>query len=54
LPENTSPQPSIDETSKPTPGLFVTGIAAQYPPYLIGPGKLEKFAKKWYDVESPG
>ncbi|KAI9784348.1 MAG: hypothetical protein M1839_002409 [Geoglossum umbratile] len=54
LHENTSPQPTIDETSKPTPGLFVTGIAAQYPPYLIGPGKLEKFAKKWYDVESPG
>ncbi|WPH03561.1 Hypothetical protein R9X50_00644200 [Acrodontium crateriforme] len=34
--------------------LWITGLAAQYPPYLIGPEKLEKLAARFHDVESPG
>lgn len=36
------------------PGLYITGLGSQYPPYLLGPEKLEEFAARFYDVESPG
>jgi fungal type III polyketide synthase len=36
------------------PGLWITGIASQYPAYLLGPEKLDEFAKRFYDVEKPG
>nr|P0DUK2.1 RecName: Full=Type III polyketide synthase pspB; AltName: Full=Soppiline biosynthesis cluster protein B [Penicillium soppii] len=38
----------------PPPGLYITGLGSQYPPYLLGPEKLEEFAARFYDVESPG
>ncbi|CAP71782.1 uncharacterized protein PODANS_6_7330 [Podospora anserina S mat+] len=38
----------------PMPGLWITGIASQYPPYLLGPEKLDEFAKRFFDVEKPG
>jgi fungal type III polyketide synthase len=37
-----------------SPGLWITGLGAQYPPYLLGPEKLDRMAKKFYDIESPG
>ncbi|OGM50389.1 hypothetical protein ABOM_000925 [Aspergillus bombycis] len=36
------------------PGLYITGLGHQYPPYLLGPGELDKFAARFYDVERPG
>ncbi|KAJ0166171.1 Phenylpropanoylacetyl-CoA synthase [Colletotrichum tanaceti] len=36
------------------PRLWITGLASQYPPYLLGPEKLDEFAKRFYDVEKPG
>ena len=39
---------------KEAPGLFITGLGHQYPPFLFGPDKLEAFVKRWYDVETPG
>ncbi len=41
-------------TTPPVPGLWVTGVASQYPPYLLGPEKLDEFAKRFFDVEKPG
>ena len=41
-------------SSSPVPGLWIAGIGAQYPPHLLGPEKLDRFAKKFYDIESPG
>lgn len=38
----------------PVPELWITGLAAQYPAYLLGPEKLDKFAKRFHDVEAPG
>lgn len=51
--------PQINGTSDtdktpPVPGLWITGIGSQYPPYLVGPDALDKFAKRFYDVEKPG
>ncbi|RYP15356.1 hypothetical protein DL765_005747 [Monosporascus sp. GIB2] len=36
------------------PSLWITGIGSQYPPYRLGPEKLDEFAKRFYDVEKPG
>ncbi|KAK2615831.1 hypothetical protein N8I77_002557 [Diaporthe amygdali] len=36
------------------PGLWVTGIASQFPPYSLDPEHLEKFASRFYDVKTPG
>jgi len=41
-------------STPPVPGLWITGIASQYPPYLLGPEKLDEFAKRFFDVEKPG
>jgi type III polyketide synthase len=38
----------------PVPGLWITGVGSQYPAYLLGPEKLDEFAKRFYDVEKPG
>jgi hypothetical protein len=38
----------------PVPGLWITGLGAQYPPYIFGPEKLDQIVKKLYDVENPG
>lgn len=40
--------------SSPIPGLWITGLAAQYPPYLLTPDDIDKFARRFYDVEKPG
>jgi type III polyketide synthase len=34
--------------------LWITGLGTQYPPYFLAPEKLDQFANKFYDVESPG
>ena len=39
---------------KEVPGLYITGLGSQYPPFLLYPEKLEGFVKKWYDIDSPG
>ncbi|WYZ43618.1 hypothetical protein EsH8_VII_000054 [Colletotrichum jinshuiense] len=36
------------------PRLWITGLGSQYPPYLLGPERLEEFAKRFYDIEKPG
>lgn len=36
------------------PGLWITGIGAQYPPYFQEPQKLDAFAKRFADVTKPG
>lgn len=33
--------------------LWITGLGTQYPPYLLGPEKMDNFAKKFYDVDNP-
>lgn len=35
------------------PPLWITGLGAQYPPYLFGPEKLEEMVKKFHDPETP-
>jgi hypothetical protein len=35
-------------------GLFVTGLASQYPPFLNRPEDFEKHVKKLYNVEEEG
>lgn len=40
--------------TKETPGLYITGMGQQYPPFLFMPDKLEGFVKKWYDLDTPG
>ena len=35
------------------PPLWITGLGAQYPPYLFGPEKLEEMVKKFHDPENP-
>lgn len=40
--------------TSPAPGLWITGLGSQYPPYLLGPENLDRFAKRFYDVENPG
>ena len=41
-------------SSKSVPGLYITGLGHQYPPFLFHPEKLEGFISKWYDLETPG
>ncbi|KAF3482228.1 uncharacterized protein GIQ15_04987 [Arthroderma uncinatum] len=48
--------PTTDNGSVPLPppGLFITGLGSQYPPYLLVPEKLACFAERFYDVQRPG
>ena len=41
-------------SSKAVPGLYITGLGSQYPPFLFHPDRLEGFISKWYDLETPG
>ena len=41
-------------SSKAAPGLYITGLGSQYPPFLFHPDKLEGFISRWYDLETPG
>ncbi|KAK9851585.1 Thiolase-like [Penicillium brevicompactum] len=38
----------------PAPGLYITGLGSQYPPYLLAPHDLENFAARYYDVTKSG
>ncbi|KAJ5357212.1 hypothetical protein N7541_004370 [Penicillium brevicompactum] len=38
----------------PAPGLYITGLGSQYPPYLLAPHDLENFAARYYDLTKPG
>jgi hypothetical protein len=42
--------PALSESA---PGLFITGIGSQYPPFTIKPEQLENNLKKWCDVGTP-
>ena len=52
--EDVSTTPVSVTKVKETPGLYITGLGSQYPPFLFPPDKLEPFIKKWYDLETPG
>ncbi|KAK4100108.1 thiolase-like protein [Parathielavia hyrcaniae] len=39
--------------TQPMPGLWITGIASQYPPHLLAPERLGEFAEMFFDVEKP-
>lgn len=36
------------------PGLWITGIGTQYPPYLSGTDQFEEYVRRFYDVENLG
>ena len=38
---------------KPMTGLWITGLAAQYPPYQCDAADFERYVKKFYSVEKP-
>ncbi|KAK3692313.1 chalcone synthase B [Podospora appendiculata] len=39
----------------PIPGLWITGLASQYPPHLLGPERMDEIAARFdHDLESPG
>ena len=50
----TAPASGVVTPLKETPGLYITGLGHQYPPFLFQPEHLESFIKKWYDLETPG
>ena len=41
-------------SSKAVPGLYITGLGSQYPPFLFHADRLAGFISKWYDLETPG
>ncbi|GKT61259.1 chalcone synthase B [Colletotrichum tofieldiae] len=43
----------IECSVSPVPNLWITGVGSQYPPYLVPPEKLVKWAKRFHDVEKP-
>ncbi|KAK3333748.1 chalcone synthase B [Cercophora scortea] len=48
-------QALADLAISPIPGLWITGLASQYPPHLIQPEKLDDAAARFgHDLESPG
>ena len=49
-----STSPDSCTPSKDTPGLYITGLGSQYPPFLLRPEKMEGLIKKWFDSETPG
>ena len=51
---STAPVSGTSTPFKETPGLYITGLGSQYPPFLFQPENLEGFIKKWYDLETPG
>jgi len=55
LPKTVPIETTILKNEKTTPGLFITGLGAQYPPNLMGPDGLDAYTRRWYDVDnSPG
>ena len=49
-----STSPDSCTPPKDTPGLYITGLGSQYPPFLLRPEKMEGLIKKWFDSECPG
>ncbi|RMZ80056.1 hypothetical protein DV738_g3094, partial [Chaetothyriales sp. CBS 135597] len=45
---------SIIDSSATGPRLYITGLGSQYPAYTFEPQKLDEFAKRFHDVDSPG
>lgn len=43
----------VNGDSPSEPPLWITGLGAQYPPYLFGPEKLEEMVRKFHDPENP-
>lgn len=41
-------------SSKAVPGLYITGLGSQYPPFSFHPDRLAGFISKWYDLETLG
>ena len=41
-------------SSKAVPGLYITGLGSQYPPFSFHPDRLAGVMSKWYDLETPG
>lgn len=37
-----------------SPDLWIAGLGSQYPPYTLATEKLDKFASRFYDTQSPG
>lgn len=56
---NEKPESSLNiskataQNLKPMPGLWITGLAGQYPPYRFNTADFEQFVRKYYDVEKP-
>ncbi|KAF2113890.1 chalcone synthase B [Lophiotrema nucula] len=52
--------PSVDRRfqsaeEEPSPSrLWITGLGAQYPPYAMDPEAVDRFATRFFNVESPG
>lgn len=44
---------SLSTSPKPMPGLWITGLAGQYPPYRCNTADFEHYVRKFYDVEKP-
>ncbi|KXT03878.1 hypothetical protein AC578_8919 [Pseudocercospora eumusae] len=44
----------IDSIPSKGPELWITGLGAQYPPYALAPEKLDEFASRFYNLQSPG
>ncbi|RMD44522.1 hypothetical protein DV735_g511, partial [Chaetothyriales sp. CBS 134920] len=45
---------SMSDSPAAGPRLYITGLGAQYPAYLLEADKLDQVAKRFYDVDSPG
>lgn len=43
-----------DTETSPMPALWITGLGSQYPPYVLTPDDIERFARRFYDTEKPG
>ena len=41
-------------SSRAVPGLYITGLGSQYPPFSCQSDRLAAFISKWYDLETPG
>lgn len=52
--EDVSTIPQSITPVKEAPGLYITGLGSQYPPFQFPPEKLEGFVKRWYDLDTPG
>ena len=52
--ESSRSSSSTLSSSKAVPGLYITGLGSQYPPFSFHPDRLAGVMSKWYDLETPG